>query len=193
MRKFWLAPMILMNHLMTCPSDMKKCIKCGREKPLTEFYKHGQMADGHLNKCKSCSISESNIRYRILSVNPDFMIKERKRSRKKYHDLYAGTAKANSERTRNHLAKYPEKEAAKNLSTTLERPFIGAEKHHWSYNEEHYKDVIWLPKKYHMKAHRFIVYDQKEKKYRRFDTNELLETRQMHGDFIFHCIKNMED
>jgi hypothetical protein len=38
----------------------KVCFKCNVDKPLTEYYKHARMGDGHLNKCKDCTKKDAN-------------------------------------------------------------------------------------------------------------------------------------
>jgi hypothetical protein len=172
---------------------MKNCFKCKQDKPLDEFYKHPKTSDGYLNKCKNCAKKDTHERQSILKQDSEWVEKERDRCREKHRRLYLGTGKSDRGAILKYFNKYPEKKEALNACQNLKKEFDGAERHHWSYNEEHYRDVIWLIKKDHMKGHRFLVYDQERMMYRRFDTNELLDTKEIHLEFIKDCIKNKKD
>ena len=43
---------------------MKTCRKCGKNKPLDEFYRMVGMRDGHRNKCKRCNLDAKAARHR---------------------------------------------------------------------------------------------------------------------------------
>ncbi len=45
-------------------SNHKRCFKCNKVLPLSEFYKLQRMADGHLNKCKTCTKKDVAANYK---------------------------------------------------------------------------------------------------------------------------------
>ena len=166
---------------------MKKCFKCNLEKPLLEYYTHKQMKDGHLNKCKECTKKDSDKREKKLRNNIEWVESEKIRAREKYYrlgykDVHKPTSEMKSIAMKKYISLYPEKYKAVSCSKRI--PInIGNHRHHWSYNEEHYKDIIELSVTEHSRAHRYIKYDQERMMYRTLE-GVLLDTKEDHISYI---------
>ena len=166
----------------------KQCFKCSKEKPLSQFYKHKRMADGHLNKCKECTKRDVKEHKEKLREDPEWVEKEKERHRAKYYRLnYKEKHKATPEKAKryrkNRIKKYPEKIRAKNRSSHICGK-NGNEWHHWNYNKGYEKDLILMTKGHHNKAHRIMVYDQDEMLYRD-DKGNLLDTKEKHSKYLW--------
>lgn len=147
---------------------MKTCKECGFEKPLSEYYAHQKMADGHLNKCKNC------VRIRISKhreLNLDqikaydkqrAMIPKRIEARKEYGKTDAGKI-AKKKALEKYRMKHTDRNYARIAVNNALRDgkiekipclICGDEKvegHHPDYSRP--LDVVWLCNQHHREAH----------------------------------------
>ena len=145
---------------------MKKCFKCGKEKPLSEFYKHPATGDGHLGKCKECTMRDAQEYYNEKRKDVDWLLAERERSREKSKRLgYKSHYDPEQRKKMNDRFKqnFPEKRKAVNLSSNairdkrlIKQPceICGEEKvqaHHEDYSKP--LEVRWLCIKHHNERH----------------------------------------
>lgn len=131
--------------------EFKKCFKCCLEKSISEFYKHKAMADGHLNKCKSCAKSDV-LRHRSENIEK---VREYDRMRGNRHP--EGYLK-------DYRQKYPSKHRAHDMvnnairvGSLVKQPceVCGSEfsvhAHHDDYDKP--LDVRWLCSMHHRQWH----------------------------------------
>jgi hypothetical protein len=130
---------------------MKKCFKCKETKPFEEFYKHKGMADGHLNKCKSCTKSEAKIYQN--GVNREKYLAYQRTKQKTEHSIKV---------TAEWKLNFPKRRAAQvAIGNAIRRGDIvplpcfecgaKAEAHHPDYDRP--LDVIWLCPSHHKQLH----------------------------------------
>jgi hypothetical protein len=157
---------------------MKICFKCKEQKPLIEFYKHSQMLDGHVNKCKTCNKLDVKKDYYRKIENPEFLVKERERSKEKYHRLNY----KDSQKIWDKDKPWKKTSVYKGLSKKFKIP-KGFELHHWNYNNDFLEDVFVLKIKEHRQSHTKLTLDLdllifKDNK------GDLLDTKEKHLQYL---------
>lgn len=132
---------------------MKVCRSCQNLKPLSDYYKHSQMFDGHLNKCKECVKK----RVSLYSKTPAGKAVERKRQKtKKRRDWQV---KYMRKRRKLEPLKYEARTAVNNAirDGRLSKGVCevcgssNTQAHHEDYTKP--LDIIWLCFPCHKKAH----------------------------------------
>lgn len=150
---------------------MKTCFKCGEQKPATLefFYRHSQMADGFLGKCKECA--KQDVASRAILKRDELLAYDRLRAtlphrvtaRKTYNQSSAGRL-SHALALRKQIRLHPDKAFARRCvsnairSGKLERSpcvtcgAVKVEGHHPDYSKP--LDVIWLCNRHHREVER---------------------------------------
>jgi hypothetical protein len=166
----------------------KTCFKCGKTLPISEFYEHKKMSDGHLNKCISCTKTDVKTRESELRNDKEWVEKERKRGRDKYFRLeyrqkYKPSRERKKEILKKHYQKYPEKYMATKYTEIFLTKLPGINLHHWSYNQEDWLDILELPIKDHYLLHRHMNYDQEIMMFRSLN-GDVLDSKEKHFELL---------
>lgn len=136
--------------------QVKTCFKCGKELPIDEFYRHSQMKDGHLNKCKVCArrdVRENRTKkveyYReydhlrqYMETRKQWLLEHQRKVRALHRDKYKCRSAVQNALRSHRLIKQP-------------CEICGAMENVQAHHEDYSKplDVIWLCFKHHRWIH----------------------------------------
>lgn len=137
---------------------MKACFKCGVIQPLDYFYKHQRMADGHLNKCKTCAKKDVHA-HRHGDGRESVLAYDRLRAKEPNRKTKAAAI------FNRWKQQHPERRSAQNkLASAIKSGRTSAwpacalpdcankpEAHHPDYSNP--LDVVWLCSAHHKQAH----------------------------------------
>ena len=129
---------------------VKDCFACHQRKPLDEFYRHPEMKDGHLNKCKAC-VKAGALENRRKNVEY-YRAYDRARGSRMTAEDFRKQRKRHPEWTRAHNAVQKAKMRGKLFAQPCE--ICGATNVH-AHHEDYSKplDVIWLCPVHHRWIH----------------------------------------
>jgi len=139
--------------------DEKTCFKCGITKPLSSFYRHAAMADGHLGKCKECTKKDTKSNYRLKidqyheydkkrGQDPERkkkMVEYSRSKRKRYPLKYAAWREVQGALIKGVLIRMPCEVCGHNV----------VEAHHDDYSKP--LEVKWLCRRHHKILHGKLV------------------------------------
>lgn len=161
----------------------KKCSDCKLAKGVKEFNRDSSTKGGLSYFCKPCASKRNAKNYLKKKLQPDWVEERRKKSRE-YARKNKDKRKYNKLTNQKYREKYPEKYKAEIVAREVKVP-KGYQRHHWSYNECDYADVIPLTIKDHNLLHRYLVYNQKSMLYEDLEGN-LLDTKEKHIDYYIN-------
>lgn len=142
-------------------------MKCGEIKPLSAFYKHPAMADGHVNKCKECNKADNRrnraskpeqykqyeskraqldhrkeARAEFVKSNPEVIAAIKKRSKERHPKARAANQAVSNALRAGTLVRWP----------CMVCDEVKVEGHHPDYDQP--LQVVWLCKDHHTEIHK---------------------------------------